>query len=120
MNTERYMFRGKRIDNGEWVTGYYVNSAGRSLIFPFGAKNIFDRFKVDPATIEPVAVKITKRLCSEGDADAAHTYFYYINCPNCRFYLYDTSGDYSEKYLNCEYCPDCGQRLDWEVGESNE
>ena len=48
---ERYMYRGKRIDNGEWVTGYYVNSEVGSLIFPFGAENIFDRFEVDPDTV---------------------------------------------------------------------
>lgn len=30
---ERYLFRGKRTDNGEWVTGYYVFRRKRSGIF---------------------------------------------------------------------------------------
>lgn len=30
---DRYIFRGKRVDNGEWVTGYYVFQRKRSGIF---------------------------------------------------------------------------------------
>lgn len=30
---DRYLFRGKRADNGEWVTGYYVFQRKRSGVF---------------------------------------------------------------------------------------
>lgn len=30
---DRYIFRGKRVDNGEWVTGYYVFNRKRSGVF---------------------------------------------------------------------------------------
>lgn len=29
---DRYLFRGKRTDNGEWVTGFYEESHGKSYI----------------------------------------------------------------------------------------
>ena len=44
-------FRGKRIDNGEWVYGYVINfpQTQETLIGYFYAKN--DNFLVDPATV---------------------------------------------------------------------
>lgn len=46
---------------------------------------------------------VQKRLCSEGEADAEHTYFYYLSCPNCGKKL-GTSIDDNEKF---EHCPNC-------------
>ncbi|MGX4584035.1 YopX family protein [Paenibacillus chitinolyticus] len=42
-------FRGKRIDNGEWVYGYYVKGATRHCIMSSMAE--FHRFEVDPETV---------------------------------------------------------------------
>ena len=37
MNRE-ILFRGKRVDNGEWVYGYYLVAAGMPFISTFGEK----------------------------------------------------------------------------------
>ncbi len=36
----RYLYRGKRIDNGEWVVGHFYEFMGKSYIFepPFTSK----------------------------------------------------------------------------------
>lgn len=65
---ERYLFRGKRIDTGEWVKGYYfksdfvsegacyiVDTKQNSLVAYYKQKSIFDFlvriYEVDPSTI---------------------------------------------------------------------
>jgi len=53
MNIERFLYRGKRLDNGEWVIGSLVmNHSSHSICKPStsqaGARKFF---KVDPATI---------------------------------------------------------------------
>ena len=52
-----YLSRGKRIDNGEWVEGYYV-SVGGEYHFIFTGKICFgqryanyEKFRVDPETV---------------------------------------------------------------------
>lgn len=47
----RYLFRGKRIDNGEWVVGHFYEFMGKSYIFepPFTSKDL--TYEVDPSTI---------------------------------------------------------------------
>ena len=44
-------FRGKRIDNGEWVVGHFYEFMGKSYIFepPFTSKDL--TYEVDPSTI---------------------------------------------------------------------
>jgi uncharacterized phage protein (TIGR01671 family) len=45
-------FRGKRVDNGEWVYGYYINQYGaHSIYLPDGADGIFDAYHVVPETV---------------------------------------------------------------------
>lgn len=48
---DRYLFRGKRIDNGEWVVGHFYQFMGKSYIFepPFTSKDL--TYEVDPSTI---------------------------------------------------------------------
>lgn len=48
---DRYLFRGRRIDNGEWVVGHFYEFMGKSYIFesPFTSKNL--TYEVDPSTI---------------------------------------------------------------------
>ncbi len=47
---ERYLFRGKRLDNGEWVTGYYYETPN-SYIHVFYQGLGSNCFKVDSATV---------------------------------------------------------------------
>jgi uncharacterized phage protein (TIGR01671 family) len=45
-------FRGKRLNNGEWVYGYYVCQYGANSIYlPDGADGIFDAYHVIPETV---------------------------------------------------------------------
>lgn len=46
----RYLFRGKRIDNGEWVVGHFYEFMDKSYILPpFTSKDL--TYEVDPSTI---------------------------------------------------------------------
>ena len=61
---DRYLFKAKRIDNGEWVTGYYVkglNMHGKEVHLIFEPNTMFYSsgetdgwYKVDPTTICPM------------------------------------------------------------------
>ena len=53
-------------------------------------------------------MEVIKRLCSEGEADAEHTYFYYYTCPNCGKSI-GTSLN-KDKYVKC---PTCKTNLDY-------
>lgn len=52
---------------------------------------------------------IEKRLCSEGEADAEHTYFYYYDCPHCG----ETLGT-SLQDIEYTFCPKCFTYLETE------
>ncbi len=46
------IFRGKRIDNGEWVYGDLVrDSIGGTYVFPNDTKGLYTEYKVNPETI---------------------------------------------------------------------
>ena len=47
----RYLFRGKRIDNGEWVQGYLYGIWERRYILWGMTNDIPDMVEVDPSTI---------------------------------------------------------------------
>ncbi len=51
----RYLFRGKRIDNGEWVEGYLVQTVGGSyIVVPYKHETILGEgsvIEIDPSTI---------------------------------------------------------------------
>ena len=38
---ERYLFKAKRADNGEWVTGYYTKSIVNDSVFGYIRESIF-------------------------------------------------------------------------------
>ncbi|MDR1101011.1 MAG: hypothetical protein LBL34_01420 [Clostridiales bacterium] len=126
MIKERYMVTARSLEcenKGELLQGYYVHYDSGRVIEVCGKDGIVLRnetYGVDPDTIEPVAVKVVKKQCSEGDTDMAHTYFNNIFCPNCGERLID---DADKKYLLAfaeanPCCRRCGQRLDW--SEDNE
>jgi len=50
--TDRYLFRGKRINGGKWVIGHLaIWYDGRSEIWGYENNNELYRFIIDPATI---------------------------------------------------------------------
>lgn len=44
-------FRGKRLDNGEWIEGDLLRMNGHWFIFPDPAPEGIDKYEVDPATV---------------------------------------------------------------------
>lgn len=54
---DRYLFRGKRIDNNEWVEGYYVYDNVKNKAFICATRLLYEwlpkvmRIEVDPNTI---------------------------------------------------------------------
>jgi len=109
MIEERLLFRAKIIDSDEWLQGYlFANVDGLHFITPTNNKYIRGNV-VDPATIEPVAVKLHKLISKD------EKYFNYY-CPNCHVHVgddkYGRIRDCDGRAIN-EYCSDCGQRLDW-------
>lgn len=53
---DRYLFRAKRIDNGEWVVGFYAYIHKKHYIYTgqlihSGLYDVAERFEVDPSTI---------------------------------------------------------------------
>lgn len=44
-------FRGKRLDNGEWIEGDLLRMNDHWFIFPDPAPEGIDKYKVDPATV---------------------------------------------------------------------
>ena len=103
MIKERFMVTGKRLDNGETVTGYLYRENDRIEGYVVnGINSHFFRVDVDPETVEPVAVKpIIEQLenCKR------------IECPNCG----KTWAMSNNVEIPAEYCRHCGQRLCWEV-----
>ena len=44
-------FRGKRLDNGEWIEGDLLRMNGHWFIFPDPAPEGIDKYAVDPSTV---------------------------------------------------------------------
>lgn len=77
-------FRGKRIDNGEWVTGAYIHNSGKPFIISHEVIDWDDEFfapefwwRVDPSTVGQYTGlndKNGKEVC-EGDIVRMHYFF---------------------------------------------
>lgn len=63
------LFRGKRLDNGIWITGAYHPGGGRHFIFPLALATDTSRIKVVPETVGQFTGKQDKtgRKIFEGD-----------------------------------------------------
>lgn len=70
---DRYMFRGKRLDNGEWCFGAYFNGHFSALIFPeirhTDSSDLYRVFahEVDPQTIGQFTGKKADELVYDND-----------------------------------------------------
>lgn len=88
MNRE-ILFRGKRVDNGEWVIGYYL-FAGTDFILPVG-KYLNDIVSVAPNTIGQYTGLIDKNGVKifEGDILNENGYYFTVvyDARNAKFKL---------------------------------
>lgn len=76
---DRYLFKAKRIDNGEWVIGFYAYINKKHYIYTgqlihSGLYDIAERFEVDPSTICQCTGLIDKngKMIWENDIMVAH------------------------------------------------
>lgn len=96
MISQRFEVTGKRLDNGETVTGYL--SYLLDFIPAIDVYNQFglveDSYNVNPDSIEPVATKVIG--CVRRN----------FKCPNCEHPVVPSH--------KAKYCCECGQRLSWQ------
>ena len=107
--SKRFMVRGKRTDTGKRVVGWLVEKAKvrkskADIVFAIRSRagGTFSTHEIDPATIEPIAIKPTDVQWVKDPAG------YVGYCPNCTAKIDD-----DEVYGSPNYCKYCGQRLDW-------
>ena len=73
-----YEFRGKRIDNGEWVYGYYVeNKLGNHFIYESerNGEFVWNIYEVDPSTIGQFTGLVDKKKVKIYEGDVVCTPF---------------------------------------------
>lgn len=101
---KRYMTKGRRVDNGKVVEGYItMHNDIPTMRMPKGTY-----WRIDPDTIEPIAVAVTKVpvYAKNGKLVFPAVEYYRELCPNC-----NKSFDAEDGEPN--YCDSCGQRLLW-------
>jgi len=112
----RFLVTGKRTDNGEMVTGYYLGATGYLKWHDIYDSNSIHgtRREIDPATIEPIAVKVLQEVREDGHTQewSGQNEYLYYDCPNCGETI-GQEGEYGENHEPPKYCSECGQRLDW-------
>lgn len=106
---ERFLFRGKRKDNGELVEGYlYITHDGKYEIAKYCDETNIERiaYEVIPETVACKALEkqIPKKVILGYDEQDS------VCCPNCKCEL--MSMDWYDHW-KCNYCENCGQALDW-------
>ena len=108
MSSKRFMVRGKRTDTGEWVEGLLTENGYIVEVQDIEHSDLkfAVEHEIDLDTIEPVAVGV-KVIIREPPV----TTFYH--CPDCNYLLYWIDENTAAgKWF--DYCPCCGQRLDWQ------
>lgn len=107
---ERFLFRGKRKDNGELVEGYlYITHDGKYEIAKYCDETNIERiaYEVIPKTVDCKALEkqIPKKGIMIGDE-----YSSVLSCPNCRKPIVNV---WNIAKYEPNYCHYCGQALDW-------
>jgi len=108
MIKERYQFQARRLDNGNLVTGLPVEYSDHTWImeltdfsedrvYAYAPHSEMWSHRVDPSTIEPVAVAVLHEPHPVGKH----------KCPNCK------AGFFERPEAWTPFCGNCGQRLDW-------
>ena len=102
------LFRGKRLDNGEWVYGYYVHigpvSCQRAYIIPEYTSAIYVK-EVDPSTVDQYTGLMDKngKRIFEGDVakvlQGKDKDIAYVGFENGAFMLYPKTGNIYERTL---------------------
>jgi len=133
MIQKRNLSKGKRIDTGEEVTGYYVyhepplqcidtekSNSGKHFIVKTGFADWnmprrLNFYQVDPETVHFVAMPVIIEQMDEADGLGD---FIRRRCPNCEAALrHDRKGE-KIGMLGANFCKECGQFLLWT--ENNE
>lgn len=122
---ERFLFRGKRKDNGELVEGYlYITHDGKYEIAKYCDETNIERiaYEVIPKTLACKALEkqIPKKVILGYDEQDS------ICCPNCNsdiapmddlddclLYHCPRCGEKDAILQGDNYCFNCGQALDW-------